>query len=88
LPAVSYAVNIIRGGKSTMAIKIKCPACETEGSISLLDQEFTGPYRCWKCRALYTINIHEGEVASIEPLSEEALEKLKQLEELKKKFMR
>ena len=71
-----------------MAIKIKCPACENEGSISLLDKEFTGPYRCWKCRALYTINIHEGAVVAIEPLSEEALEKLKQLEELKKKFMR
>jgi hypothetical protein len=71
-----------------MAIKIKCPSCDTEGSISLLDKEFSGPYRCWKCRSLYTINIHEGAVVAIEPLSEEALEKLKQLEELKKKFMR
>jgi hypothetical protein len=71
-----------------MAIKIKCPSCESEGSISLLNQEFSGPYRCWKCRSLYTINIHEGAVVTIEPLSEEALEKLKELEELKKKFRR
>jgi hypothetical protein len=71
-----------------MAIKIKCPSCQNEGTISLLNQEFSGPYRCWKCRSLYTISIFEGEVVAIEPLTEEALEKLKQLEELKKKFMR
>ncbi|MFA5628940.1 MAG: hypothetical protein WC958_01550 [Dehalococcoidales bacterium] len=71
-----------------MAIKIKCPACESEGSISLLEQEYKGPYRCWKCRALYMININSGEVSSIEPLSEEEFEKFKEIEELKKKFTR
>ena len=71
-----------------MAIKIKCPDCNNEGSISLLSQEFSGPYRCWKCRSLFSINIHEGAVISIEPMSEETLEKMKQLEELKKKFMK
>jgi DNA-directed RNA polymerase subunit RPC12/RpoP len=71
-----------------MLMKIKCPECQNEGTISLLENDFTGPYRCWKCRALYTINIHNGKVLSCEPLSEESLQKIKELDELKKKFMR
>jgi hypothetical protein len=71
-----------------MLMKIKCPSCQSEGTISLLENDFTGPYRCWKCRALYTINIHNNKILSCEPLSEEALQKIKELEELKKKFSR
>jgi hypothetical protein len=71
-----------------MLMKITCPACQKEGTISLLENDFNGPYRCWKCRALFTMNIHNNKVLSCEPLSEEAYEKFKELEEIKKKFRR
>jgi hypothetical protein len=71
-----------------MLMKITCPACQKEGTISLLENDYKGPYRCWKCRGLFTIDIHNTKVLSCEPLSEEDYEKQKAAEELRKKFKR
>ncbi len=70
-----------------MMLKIKCPSCQTEGSLSLLEANYEGPYRCWKCRGLFTLKIVDDEVKSFTPLSEEELEKqqAEHEEELKKK---
>ncbi len=56
-----------------MLAKIKCPQCATEGSISLLESRYEGPYRCWKCRALFSIILENNEMTSCEPLTEEEL---------------
>lgn len=73
-----------------MMITIECPKCGTAGSQSLLKPDYQGPYRCWKCRELFTITIVNNEVKSWESLTEEELavqeEQRKQAEALKAKF--
>jgi len=67
-------------------IKIKCPKCGTDGSLSLRDPNYDGPYRCWKCRELFSIKIEGNEVKSLEPLSQEEFERRQQIEAQKAKF--
>jgi uncharacterized Zn finger protein len=80
-----------------MMITIKCPSCGTEGSQSLLEPNYRGPYRCWKCRELFSIQIENNEVKSFEPINEQQLKELqaqhqqeeeqrRQIEELQAKF--
>lgn len=71
-----------------MFVKIKCSKCQTEGSISLLETNYQGPYRCWKCRELFTICLENNELKSCEPLSQEEFEKQQQIQALKAKFKR
>ncbi len=52
-------------------VKIKCRSCGTDSSLSLVDSNYRGPFRCWKCRALYMINMENNEITSWEPLSED-----------------
>lgn len=69
-----------------MLKKIKCPACQIEGTISLAEIDYIGPYRCWKCRALYTVEIKNDELVSYKVLTEEELKKLQQMKELQEKY--
>jgi len=69
-----------------MIIKIKCPECNTEGSLSLVESSYEGPYRCWKCRALFTIKLENNELKSCEPLSQEEFDRQQAAKELKDKF--
>jgi DNA-directed RNA polymerase subunit RPC12/RpoP len=82
-----------------MMMNIKCPSCGTTGSQSLLEPNYAGPYRCWKCRELFFIRIEDNQVQSFEPITEEQLKELqeqhrqqeeqrRQVEELKAKFRR
>jgi len=71
-----------------MMIKIKCPKCETEGSLSLVEPDYQGPYRCWKCRELFTIRLENNKLKSCEPLSQEEFEKQQEIEALRKKMRR
>ncbi len=71
-----------------MLAKIKCTDCNTEGTISLLESSYQGPYRCWKCRGLFSIRLEDGELRSCDPLSQEEFEKLQEIEALKRKFKR
>jgi len=71
-----------------MIVKIKCPECDTEGSFSLIEPSYQGPYRCWKCRALFTIKLENNELKSCEPLSQEEFDKQQAAKELKDKFKR
>ena len=71
-----------------MLVKIKCPKCATEGTISLVESSYQGPYKCWKCRALFTINLENNQLKSCQPLSQEEFDKLQEIEALKKKFQR
>ena len=69
-----------------MMVKIKCPACNSEGSLSLLESNYEFPYRCWKCRALFTIRLENNELKSCEPLSQEEFDRQQEMEALKGKF--
>ena len=73
-----------------MIVTIACPKCGTTGKQSLLKPDYQGPYRCWKCRELFTITIVNNEVKNWEPLTEEELaaqeEQRRQAEALKAKF--
>lgn len=71
-----------------MMVKIKCPSCGEEGSMSLIESSFQGPYRCWKCHGLFTLRLENNVVKSCEPLSQEDYEKQKEIEALKAKFKR
>ena len=76
-----------------MMINIKCPKCNTDGSISLIESNYEGPYRCWKCRELFTIKLENNTLKSCEPLSQEEFDKQQEevdrqqeIEALKAKF--
>ncbi|MFC1937466.1 hypothetical protein ACFLWY_02760 [Chloroflexota bacterium] len=71
-----------------MMMKIKCPECGVEGSLSLADVIYEGPYRCWKCRALFSIRIENDELKSCEPLSEEEFNRQQEIKALKDKLKR
>ncbi len=71
-----------------MFIKIKCPECQTEGSLSLIESSYQGPYRCWKCRELFTISLEDNELKSCEPLSQEEFAKQQEIEAMRAKFKR
>lgn len=57
-------------------VKIKCSKCGAEGSLSLIDPTYNGPFKCWKCRALYLIKLENDQLISCEPLSQEEFDKL------------
>ena len=71
-----------------MLVKIKCPACQTEGSLSLIETNYEGPYKCWKCRALFTIVLKSNKLMSCEPLTEEEFQKQQEIKALQDKFKR
>ena len=71
-----------------MLIKIKCPKCDADNNFSLLDADYHGPYRCWKCRELFVLTVKGGEFKSCEPTTQEEMDKLKEIEDLKAKFRR
>jgi len=69
-----------------MLTKIKCPKCNVEGTISLIDPVYDGPYKCWKCRELFRIRLENGSLKEIEPLDQEELAKFEQIQAMKNKF--
>ena len=71
-----------------MLLKIKCPACKIEGTISLIDPNYEGPYRCWKCRSLYSIVLKSNKLISTEPMTEEELQKQQEIKAMKDKLNR
>ena len=60
-----------------MQVTVKCPACNTDSSFFLVKDSLQGPFRCWKCKALFTIKIRNGELEKCEPLKEEDFTKAK-----------
>jgi len=66
-------------------VEIKCPDCETVGKMSLAQMIYEGPYRCWKCRSLFTIVIANNKMQSCTPLSEEEFEARQALQDISKR---
>lgn len=71
-----------------MIVKIKCPKCSAESSLSLIDESYQGPYKCWKCRGLFSIKLAAGKLKSCDSLSQEEFDKLLAIEALKAKLRR
>ena len=71
-----------------MRVKIKCPKCGAESSLSLIDESYQGPYKCWKCRGLFSIKLAAGKLKYCDPLSQEEFDKLLAIEALKAKLRR
>jgi hypothetical protein len=71
-----------------MLVKIKCPTCQTEGSLSLVESSYEGPYRCWKCRALFTVALKNNELTHYEPLGEEELQRQQGIKAIQDKLKR
>ena len=76
-----------------MLMKITCPSCGVEGSMSLLEPSYEGPYRCWKCREMSSIVIINNALQSAKPITEEEFEamqeeqkKQREIDEFKNKF--
>ena len=69
-----------------MMTKVTCPDCGTEGSISMLESDFEGPYMCWKCRSLYKLTLKNSILSSCEPLSQEEFDRMREIQKLKDKF--
>jgi len=47
------------------------------GQFSVDGGNFKGPYRCWKCRTLYTLDMVNSQVVSLQPLTEEEFAEIK-----------
>ncbi len=76
-----------------LLIKFKCPKCDIDNSYSLADPNYHGPYRCWKCRDLFTITLEENELKSCQPLTQEEfdrqceeVDRQKEIDALRAKF--
>lgn len=65
---------------------ITCPKCNTVGQMSLLDPNYKGMYRCWKCREFSSIILENNQVKSITALTAEEAEKQMQLKGLLDRF--
>ncbi len=68
-----------------MQVNIKCPACNSDSSFFIVKDSFQGPFRCWKCKALFTVKVRNGDLELCEPLSQEDFDKAKAAKEAKKK---
>jgi hypothetical protein len=68
-----------------MIAKIICPSCQTLGQFSVDGGNFKGPYRCWKCRTLYTLDMVNSAVVSLQPLTEEEFKEIKAKQEAEKR---
>jgi hypothetical protein len=68
-----------------MFAKIVCPSCQALGQFSVIDGNYKGPYRCWKCRALFDVEIVNAQMISCKAMTEVDLEELKAKEEAEKK---
>jgi hypothetical protein len=71
-----------------MLTKIKCPGCQAETTMSLIESSYEGPYRCWKCHALFTIEVKNNELTFCEPLSEEEFQKQQEMKAIQDKLKR
>ena len=64
-----------------MIAKIVCPSCQTLGQFSVDGGNFKGPYRCWKCRTLYILDMVNSAVVSLQPLTDEEFKEIKAKQE-------
>ena len=69
-------------------IVIKCPKCGNENTLYLTDPIFQGPFRCWKCKGTFSINIANDKLKSCKPISQQEFDHQVKMEALKSKLKR
>ena len=57
-------------------LEITCDNCGAISKMSLVQEIYEGPYRCWKCRSTFIIKIINNELISCRPVSAEEFERL------------
>ena len=65
---------------------LKCPKCGAEAKLSLADNSYSGPRRCWKCHEYFTITIVNNQVTFCEPLSKEDYERQQEAKKAQEKM--
>lgn len=68
-----------------MQISVKCPACSSDSSFFVAKSVFQGPFRCWKCKGLFSLKAQNSVIQLLEPLTQENFDKQKADKETKKK---
>ncbi len=53
--------------------KISCPNCKAENYFSLAQSTYEGPFRCTKCKGLFSIRIENDELKSCQPINQQDL---------------
>jgi len=71
-----------------MLTKVKCPKCSSEGTFSVVDPVYDGPYKCWSCREIFRVRIENKVLVEITTLSPDQLTKFQEMEALRNKFRR
>ena len=56
--------------------------------MSLIESSYEGPYRCWKCRALFSIELKNNKLIFCESLSEDELRKHQEMKAIQDKLKR
>jgi transcription elongation factor Elf1 len=72
-----YTIKEIGFEGASMQVTIKCPSCNSDSSFFLVKDDLVGPFRCWKCKALFTVKVQKGELVKCDPLAEEDFTKAK-----------
>ncbi len=52
-------------------IKVSCQRCDAETRLSLVDLNYNGLFRCWKCKQPYMFVIENDKIKYFKPLSDE-----------------
>ncbi len=71
-----------------MLTKIKCSKCNAENTFSLSDPMYEGPFKCYKCHAVYKIRMEHNVLRSCGPMDPNELAKIEEQEALRNKFRR
>jgi hypothetical protein len=58
--------------------RIICPSCQSVGQMSLLDKHYKGPYRCWKCRGTFEIELEDNDCKSCSPISQDEFDRFRE----------
>ncbi len=60
-------------------VKITCPSCKVDGWMSLLSNQYDGPYSCWKCHTKFRLVMQNGAIVSCDPMSQEEFDREKEM---------
>ena len=55
-------------------VTIQCPQCNAVTSFTLIEPSYEGPFRCWKCRAIFIATIESGDLKSCRHASQDEFE--------------
>jgi len=64
---------------------LKCPRCGAVAKLSLVDTEYSGPRRCWKCHEYFKVTIYNNQVTSCESLSQAEYERQQETQKVAEK---